>query len=134
METRVTAAALPIVPSSSRRVIWSCVRCLAMSSSPIAAILRRMDAIVIGAGPGGLATSRELKRRGIEHVVLERGDAPAHTWANLYDSLVLHTGKHMSRLPGLTFPSSASLFPTRMEFVDYLRRYAAKFELPVRTG
>jgi putative flavoprotein involved in K+ transport len=45
-----------------------------------------MDTVVIGAGPGGLATSRELKRRGIEHVVLERGDAPAHTWANLYDS------------------------------------------------
>ena len=93
-----------------------------------------MEAVVIGAGPGGLATSRELKRRGIEHVVLERGDAPAHTWANLYDSLVLHTGKHMSRLPGLKFPPTAPLFPTRIEFVDYLRRYATTFELPVRTG
>ena len=93
-----------------------------------------MDAVVIGAGPGGLATSRELKRRGIEHVVLERGDAPAHTWANLYDSLVLHTGKHMSALPGLRFPATAPLFPTRVEFVEYLRRYAMTFELPVRTN
>ena len=93
-----------------------------------------MKAIVIGAGPAGLATSRELKRRGVEHVVLERGDAPAHTWANLYDSLVLHTGKHMSRLPGLKFPRGAPLFPTRTDFVDYLRRYATTFELPIRTG
>ena len=93
-----------------------------------------MKAIVIGAGPAGLATSRELKRRGVAHVVLERGNAPAHTWANLYDSLVLHTGKHMSRLPGLKFPPAAPLFPTRVEFVEYLRRYAATFELPIRTG
>ena len=93
-----------------------------------------MDAVVIGAGPGGLATSRELKRRGIEHVVLERGDAPAHTWANLYDSLVLHTGKHMSALPGLRFPATAPLFPPREEFVEYLRRYATTFELPIRTN
>jgi hypothetical protein len=93
-----------------------------------------MDAVVIGAGPGGLATSRELKRRGIDHVVLERGDAPAHTWANLYDSLVLHTGKHMSALPGLRFPATAPLFPTRVEFVEYLRRYATTFELPIRTN
>ena len=93
-----------------------------------------MDAVVIGAGPGGLATSRELKRRGVEHAVLERGDAPAHTWANLYDSLVLHTGKHMSALPGLRFPDSTPLFPPRAEFVEYLRRYATTFELPIRTN
>ena len=57
--------------------------------------------VVIGAGPAGLATSRELTRRGIEHVVLERGNGVGHSWANLYDSLTLHTGKHMSALPGL---------------------------------
>ena len=55
-----------------------------------------LDAIVIGAGPAGLATSRELARSGISHRVLERGDEPGHTWANLYDSLVLHTGRHLS--------------------------------------
>src|SRR6186713_1076233 len=132
--TRVMAAALPIVPSSSRRVIRFLDRRVAMVPSGIAAILRRMDAVVIGAGPGGLATSRELKRRGVEHAVLERGDAPAHTWANLYDSLVLHTGKHMSALPGLRFPDSTPLFPPRAEFVEYLRRYATTFELPIRTN
>jgi putative flavoprotein involved in K+ transport len=59
---------------------------------------------------------------------------PAHTWANLYDSLVLHTGKHMSALPGLRFPDSTPLFPPRAEFVEYLRRYATTFELPIRTN
>ena len=91
------------------------------------------DVVVIGAGPAGLATSRELTRRGVDHVVLERGDRVAYSWANLYDSLVLHTGKHMSALPGMRLPRSAPLFVPRHEFVRYLTDYAARFRLPVRT-
>ena len=90
--------------------------------------------VVIGAGPAGLATARELTRRGIEHVVLERGDSIAYNWANLYDSLTLHTGKHMSALPGMSLPRSAPLFVPRAKFVDYLRDYARRFNLPIRTG
>jgi cation diffusion facilitator CzcD-associated flavoprotein CzcO len=93
-----------------------------------------IDAIVVGAGPAGLATSRELARSGISHRVLERGDEPGHTWANLYDSLVLHTGRHLSSLPGLSFPPGTALFPSRRVFVDYLHRYAATFRLPIETA
>ena len=93
-----------------------------------------LDAIVIGAGPAGLATSRELARRTVRHVVLERGDRLGHTWANLYDSLVLHTGKHLSSLPGLAFSRETPLFPARRDFLDYLDRYAATFGLPIETG
>lgn len=91
------------------------------------------DVVVVGAGPAGLATSRELTRRGVEHVVLERGDRVAYSWANLYESLILHTGKHMSALPGMRLPRSAPLFVPRGEFVRYLGDYAARFRLPVRT-
>jgi len=94
----------------------------------------RWPVIVIGAGPAGLATSCELKRRGIAHCVLERGEAPGTVWAGLYDSLVLHTGRHMSHLPGLRLPRGVPLFPPRAAFLDYLRRYAKTFALPVRTG
>jgi len=91
-------------------------------------------ALVVGAGPAGLAASRELGLRGIEHVVLEKGDTLGHTWANLYDSLVLHTGKHLSALPGLPFGARTPLFPPRGLFLDYLRQYASIFRLPVRTS
>ena len=91
-------------------------------------------AVVIGAGPAGLATSREFRRHGIDHVVLERGDTLGHTWANLYASLVLHTGKHLSSLPGLSFPRTTRLFPSRHDFLHYLHEYARRFDLPVRTG
>lgn len=92
-----------------------------------------VDTVVIGAGPAGLATSRELARRGVQHVVLERGDAAGHVWANLYDSLTLHTGKHMSALPGMRFSWTAPLFVPRAAFVEYLGRYAERFALPIRT-
>ena len=92
------------------------------------------EAIVIGGGPAGLATSRELARAGVNHLVLERGDQIGHTWANLYDGLVLHTGKHLSALPGMPFPASTPLFPTRRDFLAYLQTYADTFKLPVRTG
>jgi cation diffusion facilitator CzcD-associated flavoprotein CzcO len=93
-----------------------------------------LPVVVVGAGPAGLAASHELKRRGVEHVVLERGSDVGHSWAMLYDSLTLHTGKHMSALPGMRFPRRARLFVPREEFLDYLRRYARHFALPVRTG
>jgi putative flavoprotein involved in K+ transport len=92
-----------------------------------------IDALVIGAGPAGLATSRELTRLGVTHVVLERGERIGQTWANLYDSLVLHTARRLSTLPGLAFPASVSVFPTRRDLLAYLERYASHFKLPVET-
>ena len=89
---------------------------------------------MVGGGPAGLATSQRLHRLRVPHRVLERGDTVGYTWANLYDSLTLHTGKHMSSLPDMPFPRSAPLFLPRPQFLDYLRRYAERFQLPIDTG
>jgi len=92
-----------------------------------------LEAVVVGAGPAGLSVSHELMTRGVEHVLLERGDGAGHSWTRAYDSLRLHTGKHLSSLPGRPFPRSASLFPSAAEFLEYLREYATVFDLPLRT-
>ena len=88
---------------------------------------------VIGAGPAGLATSHALARRKIDHVVLEKGEAVGHSWGNVYESLRLHTGKHMSALPGMGLPRSTPLFARRQTFLAYLEQYACRFGLPVET-
>ena len=94
----------------------------------------RYRVVVVGGGPAGLATSAELRRRRVEHVVLEGGEAAGHSWMHLYDSLTLHTGKHLSTLPGMSFNRAVPLFPSRDDFVAYLHRYVEVFELPVETG
>ena len=93
-----------------------------------------LDTLVIGAGPAGLASSRALSRRGIRHLVLERGRHAGQAWSDLYDSLVLHTARALSALPGRGFPQGTPLFPTRRDFVDYLQDYAAAFSVPIQTN
>ena len=89
--------------------------------------------IVIGAGPAGLAAARQIQQAGLPVTLLERGSGPGESWRNLYDSLRLHTGKHLSGLPGLSFPRSAPLFPSRADFLKYLEDYSRHLKLPVVT-
>jgi len=94
----------------------------------------KIHVLVIGAGPSGLATSAELGRAGVPNLVVERGDTLAYTWEHLYDSLVLHTAKRLSSLPGLPFSASTPRFPARRDLIAYLHRYADTFKLPIQTG
>ena len=105
-----------------------------LDASTPADIEHQPDVVIVGAGPAGLATSHELQRRNIDHVVLERGDQPGFVWKGLYESLVLHTGRHLSHLPDMTIPRSMPVFVPRLAVIDYFQQYARKFDLPIRTG
>ena len=59
-----------------------------------------MDAVVIGGGHAGLATSQQLAQRDIEHVVLERGRI-GETWrSQRWDTFTLNTPSWMNKMPG----------------------------------
>ncbi len=81
-----------------------------------------------------MAAGWSLRKAGVPFRILEKGTGPGQSWRHLYDSLRLHTGKHLSGLPGLRFSSETPLFPNRQQFVDYLEEYVRRFELPVETG
>jgi putative flavoprotein involved in K+ transport len=91
-------------------------------------------AVVIGGGQAGLAVGRELGRLGEEFLILEAGDRVGDAWRRRWDTLSLFTPAQHDGLPGLSFPASRGTFPTKDEMAEYLVRYAAKFELPVRCG
>lgn len=92
------------------------------------------DAIVIGAGPGGLAAAAALRQRGLRPLVLERGEQLGTSWRNHYDRLRLHTTRRLSSLPGLAIPRAYGRWVGRDDVVRYLERYAEHHDLDIATG
>jgi NADPH-dependent 2,4-dienoyl-CoA reductase/sulfur reductase-like enzyme len=90
------------------------------------------DAVIIGAGPAGLAAGASLKARGLDVVILEKSDAVAPVWRRHYDRLHLHTDRGHSPLPGLPMPSAYGRYPSRAQVVEYLESYATRFDLKPR--
>jgi putative flavoprotein involved in K+ transport len=78
--------------------------------SPHSAPVMDVTAVIIGAGQAGLAASRCLTERSIDHVVLERGEVGNSWRTERWDSLRLLTPNWMNRLPGM--PSVAPGRPT----------------------
>jgi putative flavoprotein involved in K+ transport len=95
----------------------------------------RITTVVIGAGHAGLAMSRCLAERSIEHVVLERGEV-AHSWkTERWDSLRLLTPNWQSRLPGYGYRGDdPDGFRTMRETIGFLEGYARAVAAPVETG
>ena len=95
---------------------------------------RLVTAVIIGGGHAGLTASRELSERGIDHVVLERGEV-ANSWAReRWDSLRLLTPNWQSRLPGYGYRGSdPDGFMTAAEVTGFIRGYARACAAPVET-
>jgi cation diffusion facilitator CzcD-associated flavoprotein CzcO len=102
--------------------------------SDAGAVESAWGAIIIGAGPAGLAAAACLKQAGIETVLLERALSVGASWRRHYDRLHLHTDRAHSGLPGLPMPRSYPRYPARTEVVEYLEAYAGHFRLAPRFG
>ncbi len=91
--------------------------------------------VIIGAGHAGLAMSRCLTERSIDHVVLERGEV-ANSWkTERWDSLRLLTPNWQSRLPGYGYQGDdPGGYRTMPETIAFLERYADVISAPVRTS
>ena len=95
----------------------------------------RVTTVVIGAGHAGLAASRLLTDRSIDHVVLERGEV-ANSWRReRWDSLRLLTPNWQSRLPGYRYDGQdPDSYMTMAEVIEFISRFAAVSRAPVRTN
>lgn len=90
--------------------------------------------VIIGAGHAGLAMSRRLAERSIDHTVLERGEV-ANSWrTERWPSLRLLTPNWQTRLPGHRYegPAPHGFIPVA-DVVELITDYADRLDAPVRT-
>jgi putative flavoprotein involved in K+ transport len=91
--------------------------------------------VIIGAGHAGLAMSRRLTERSIDHVVLERGEV-ANSWrTERWPSLRLLTPNWQTRLPGHRYTGDdPDGFMPAANVIATLGGYARSIGAPVCTG
>ncbi|MDT0349976.1 NAD(P)-binding domain-containing protein [Pseudonocardia charpentierae] len=97
--------------------------------------MHHTTAVVVGAGHCGLAVSRCLAARSVDHVVLERGEVAASWRTQRWDSLRLLTPNWMTRLPGFAYSGAdPDGYLGTPEVVRFLEDYAVASAAPVRSG
>ena len=88
--------------------------------------MQRVTTVVVGAGQCGLAMSRELGRRSVDHVVLEKGRVGNSWHAERWDSLRLLTPNWMSGPAGHPYDGpEPDGFMSGIDFAARLHRAAA---------
>ncbi len=94
--------------------------------------MRHITTAIIGAGQSGLAMSRHLSARSIDHVLFERGEV-ANSWRKeRWDSLTLLTPNWQSRMPGYSYQGDdPDGYRTMPEVIRFLNEYARKTRAPV---
>ena len=90
-----------------------------------------LDVVVIGGGQAGLAVGFYLRRTGLSYLILDSQSGPGGAWLHTWKSLRLFSPARFSSLPGWVMDGGPDYYPTRDEALDYLRRYEARYELPV---
>jgi putative flavoprotein involved in K+ transport len=95
--------------------------------------VQHTDTVIVGGGQAGLAMSRCLTDRNVEHVVLERGRIAERWRSERWNSLRLLTPNWQSRLPGFRYDGpDPDGFMGMAEVVGFFERYAGTFNAPVQ--
>src|SRR5919106_2441505 len=94
----------------------------------------RVETLIIGGGQAGLAAAYHLTTRGLTCLVLDANERIGDSWRKRWPTLKLYSPAAADGLPGMAFPAPKPSFPTGYEMADYLEAYAARLELPVRSG
>jgi cation diffusion facilitator CzcD-associated flavoprotein CzcO len=89
-----------------------------------------LDSVVIGAGQAGLSASYHLKRRGLEHVVLDAEAAPGGAWQHRWDSLTMRDVHGVAALPDAASPGGEQ-GPANVVVPAYFGDYEREHVLPV---
>jgi thioredoxin reductase (NADPH) len=87
------------------------------------------DVLVVGAGPTGLACGIEAQRAGLELLIVEKG-CLANSLFHYPPNMTFFTTRELLEIGDLPFVS-VNIKPTRAEALEYYRRVAAYYHLPI---
>ena len=90
-----------------------------------------LDVLVVGAGQAGLAVGYHLTRQEVRFLLVDAAPQIGYSWHTRWDSLRLFTPAEYDALPGMAFPAVPGSYPGKEQVADYLKAYAARFDLPV---
>ena len=88
------------------------------------------DVVVVGAGPTGLACGIELKRRGVNVVLLDKG-CVVNSLYNYPTNMVFFTTPELLEIGDIPM-TSLNEKPVRNEALKYYRRVAMHYEIDIR--
>jgi cation diffusion facilitator CzcD-associated flavoprotein CzcO len=94
-------------------------------------------ACVVGAGPCGLTTVKNLLAEGIDFVCYEEASAVGGNWVyddssdrrSVYKATKLISSKRLSEFEDFPIPEDYPDFPSHRQMLDYFNAYAARFNL-----
>jgi thioredoxin reductase (NADPH) len=90
----------------------------------------RVDVLVIGAGPTGLACGIEAQKAGFRVVVIDKG-CVVNSIYNYPANMTFFTTPELLEIGDIPF-STANQKPTRQEGLEYYRKVAEHYHLPIR--
>lgn len=102
---------------------------------PPPALGGHVPVVIVGGGQAGLAMSRCLGERGVEHLVLERREVFSSWKEQRWDAFCLVTPNWQCALPGHPYRGAdPDGFMVKDEILGYLDAYVASFSPPVVEG
>ncbi|MCT1396570.1 NAD(P)/FAD-dependent oxidoreductase [Microbacterium sp. p3-SID338] len=89
-----------------------------------------LDSLVIGAGQAGLSASFHLRRRGVEHLVVDADERAGRAWQHRWDALTMRDVHGVAELPGDT-PPPRDERRANVVVPAYFAAYEEAHDLPV---
>lgn len=88
-----------------------------------------LDVLVVGAGPTGLACGIEAVRAGLQALIIEKG-CLVNSIFHYPTNMTFFTSRELLEIGDIPLPSS-NVKPTRGEALEYYRRVADLYQLPI---
>lgn len=115
-----------------------CVLCLVPLANPredVGVSVETVETLIIGGGQAGLASSEQLSRCGLPHLIVERHRIAERWRSERWDGLHANGPAWHDKLPSLAIPGvDPDGFASRDQMVDYFVAYAERIGAPVRAG